>query len=308
MYGKLFASTFTGSLCGSGPTVFAVWAYVIAHAVDSSVELNPKLLCGILGTDAESVAAAIELLGRPDPDSRNTDHDGRRLIRDGQYQYRVVSHAIYRAMKSDDDRRAYNREKQRESRERRSIGQTLSIRNVNDSQDNTDTDTDTDPRAVRTEDRSTYRTSDRNLMSSVLHENTAQQKSAVVVPLKTQGIGALGAGTLPRDHMRHSICGAQYRICIPASTYAKFSRRYGPDDAIAKPAIKGFVDALEAQLGEQSVGDYLWLEKHFDAWLIETGRVVEPVKSKNKFQTPEQIKAGIRAYQAEQSKKKAARR
>jgi len=40
------------------------------------------------------------------------------LVRDGQYQYFVVSHKIYRAMKDEEARRAYNAEKQREHRER----------------------------------------------------------------------------------------------------------------------------------------------------------------------------------------------
>ena len=160
---------------------------------------------------------------------------------------------------------------------------------------------------VRTIDRSTYRTSDTNIMSSVLRENTAQSPNGLV-PQKVQGSGAFAGGSLPRDHIKHSICGKQFRICLPTSVYAKYSRRYGPDDAVARSAIQGFVDALEVELGDKSVGDYLWLEKHFDAWLIQTGRVTEPKKNASKFKTPEQIKADVRAMHKANAEKKAARR
>lgn len=118
MYGKFFASTFTGSMFGAGSDVFAVWAYVIATAEDSSVELNPVMLASTLGTTPNLVESAIEYLCRPDPNSRNKAEDGRRLIREGAYQYRVVSHALYRQLRNEDERREYNRVKKQESRAR----------------------------------------------------------------------------------------------------------------------------------------------------------------------------------------------
>lgn len=127
MYGKYFASTFTGSMFGSGPTVFAVWGYVIANTVDARVELNPLLLAAALGSTPEAVQTAIDKLCQPDPASRNPDAEGRRLQREGQYQYRVTSHEIYRAIRNEEDRRAYNRVKQRESRARRKNKSTTEV-------------------------------------------------------------------------------------------------------------------------------------------------------------------------------------
>ena len=119
MYGKFFSSTFTGSMFGAGADVFAVWGYVIANTVESTVELNPKLLSAILGTPIERVESAIEFLCSPDTASRNHEEDGRRLLKQGPFQYFVVSHKNYRAIKNEDDRREYNRVKMRESRERK---------------------------------------------------------------------------------------------------------------------------------------------------------------------------------------------
>ena len=113
MYGKIFASTFTGSMFGAGSDVFAVWGYVIANAQDSRIELNPRMLAATLGSTPEKVENAIEYLCRPDPESRNPEQEGRRLVREGQYQYLVVSHGIYRGLQDNDELRAYNRERQR---------------------------------------------------------------------------------------------------------------------------------------------------------------------------------------------------
>lgn len=125
MYGKLFASTYTGSMAGAGADVFAVWGYVIAHTVDASVELNPTIVAGAIGSTKDAVVRAIDYLCAPDPDSRNVDHDGRRLIREGQFQYHVVSHERYRNLRNEAERRAYNREKQKAYRDRQKIQKTL---------------------------------------------------------------------------------------------------------------------------------------------------------------------------------------
>lgn len=119
MYGKFFSSTFTGSMYGVGATVFAVWGYVIANTVNSNVELNPKMLSAVLGATETEVENAIFYLCEPDPKSRNKDRDGRRLVKEGEYQYHVVTHAHYRHMKNEDEKREYNRIKQQESRAKR---------------------------------------------------------------------------------------------------------------------------------------------------------------------------------------------
>lgn len=116
MFGKFFASTFTGSLFGSGPDVFAVWGYVIANTVDATVELNPHLLSAVLGAPVERVDAAIVFLTQPDPQSRSQASQGRRLIHESAFQYHVVNHDRYRQLRNEEDRRAYNREAKRRER------------------------------------------------------------------------------------------------------------------------------------------------------------------------------------------------
>lgn len=144
MYGKHFESMYTGSMFGIGPVVFAVWGYVISHTKqDAFVELNPDLLGAILGCESEQVAGALEQLSSPDPKSRSKAEGGRRLIKEGQYIYRVVNYLAYREMRNDEERRTYNREKQRQSRARRqnkSNGSSLTVNDMSTMSAHTDTE------------------------------------------------------------------------------------------------------------------------------------------------------------------------
>jgi hypothetical protein len=122
MFGKHFASTYTGSMYGAGLHVFSVWGYIIANTINGQIELNPKALASVLGADEGDIAAALEYLCAPDPNSRSQEEEGRRLVREGAFAYRVVNHRTYRGIRHEDDRRAYNRQKMAEHRaKKRSI-------------------------------------------------------------------------------------------------------------------------------------------------------------------------------------------
>lgn len=116
MYGKSYESMYEGSMVGAGINVFAVWNYIITKARGGAVEINPRLLAFTLGGREEEVASALEFLQQPDPISRSKDCEGRRLIKDGQFQYRVVNWEKYQEIKNAADKREYNRVKQAEYR------------------------------------------------------------------------------------------------------------------------------------------------------------------------------------------------
>jgi cell wall assembly regulator SMI1 len=116
MYGKHFRSTYDGSMYGSGIAVFAVWGYIIAWAAESRVELNPRKLADTLGGDVKEVEKAIEFLLAPDPKSRHKEHEGRRLIKEGEFQYFLPSWEEYHKMMNERERRDYNKRKQAEYR------------------------------------------------------------------------------------------------------------------------------------------------------------------------------------------------
>lgn len=112
---------YEGSMVGAGSVVFAVWGYVIANqspdkTVGSQVDLNSRLLAFILGEDESEVERAIEFLCNPDPKSRSKTEGGRRLVKIGEYSYRVVNGAKYRAIRDQETRREQNREAKRRQR------------------------------------------------------------------------------------------------------------------------------------------------------------------------------------------------
>jgi hypothetical protein len=125
MYGKFYESTFTGSMVGSGSHVFAVWGYVIANTKqDSLVELNPVLIAAAIGEETDRVEKAIEYLQSDDPKSRSKEHNGKRLVKKGEFLYFVPQAAKYRGLPNDRARKEYMAQKQREHRERVASCQT----------------------------------------------------------------------------------------------------------------------------------------------------------------------------------------
>jgi hypothetical protein len=105
--------------------------------------------------------------------------------------------------------------------------------------------------------------------TALIEVNRTEQKgSEGKAQARIQGGGA-GAGTYPRDHMRHGFCGS--RFCVNADAVAKMVLRYGEDGAVAVPA---WLSSLNDGLGaNESAGGPLWVLQHFDAFLVASGRV-----------------------------------
>jgi hypothetical protein len=120
MWGRHYESMYDGSMYGAGLSVFAVWGYVIAHAWKGKgvVELNPRKLADTLGAKVEEIEKAIEKLMRADPNSRHKEHEGRRLIKEGEFQYLVPTWKWYQSIRNQDERRESNRVAQSKYREK----------------------------------------------------------------------------------------------------------------------------------------------------------------------------------------------
>src|SRR3974377_644158 len=120
MYGKWYSQTYTGSMCGAGLNVFAVWGYIVdhTHAGSSTVEIHPKIVAASLGCEVKEVEKALTYLCSPDPESRSKRDEGKRLIKEGQFIYRVPNFSTYRTHRDDEERREYKRTKKREARQK----------------------------------------------------------------------------------------------------------------------------------------------------------------------------------------------
>lgn len=61
------------------------------------------------------------------------------------------------------------------------------------------------------------------------------------------------------------------RVRLSYQVFDKFIARYGGTKDEARAALQGFVDKLEVE--HQSIGDYLWLDGQFTAFLRQSGRL-----------------------------------
>jgi hypothetical protein len=116
-FGKIFAGLYEGSMLGAGVHVFALWPYCISRSdAKGHVEINPRLAAIVLGCSIPEVEAALEYLQKADPESRSKEEDGRRLVREGQFAYRIVNYAKYRDIRDAESRREYQRDWDRQHR------------------------------------------------------------------------------------------------------------------------------------------------------------------------------------------------
>lgn len=111
---------YTGSMRGMGPVAFAVWGWIISHQKPVNgrqefvVELDPELLAFVIGkVQSKEIENQIRIFCEPDAKSRTEAEEGRKLVKTGMYLYRVVNGPVYDQIRRDDERREYNRDRQR---------------------------------------------------------------------------------------------------------------------------------------------------------------------------------------------------
>src|SRR5690349_9652458 len=76
------------------------------------VDMTPEAIARRTTIPFEVIRLGIAELEKPDPDSRTPDEEGRRIVRlndDRAWGWRIVNHAHYRALRSEDERTEYHR-------------------------------------------------------------------------------------------------------------------------------------------------------------------------------------------------------
>lgn len=133
-YTKLFNSILASTIWREDDKTRIVWITLLAMADKNGVaEGSVPGLADLARVEIEEAEAALVKLMSPDPYSRTTEHEGRRIEKvDGGWA--VLNHAKYRSKMSADERREYNRLKQKEWRQKHTSNprQTKSI-TVNES-------------------------------------------------------------------------------------------------------------------------------------------------------------------------------
>lgn len=130
-WGKHFGKMYEGSMLGKGAMVFALMGYVIAKmqckwvgegrakiVTEGTVTLNLTLLHAIFGEPVDMIQKAIDALCAPDPETSTEGEEGRRLVKTGQFEYRVVNAPKYQNLRNQEEKREKNRLRQQEFRDR----------------------------------------------------------------------------------------------------------------------------------------------------------------------------------------------
>lgn len=119
VYGKIFASMFHGSMVGQRDAQL-VFVYLISHADrEGHTDANPVEIAALTGIPINDVSDALDLLQRPDPFSRSTEKEGRRIERIGDsWAWFIVNYEKYRKIINDEIRREYRREWMKSRREK----------------------------------------------------------------------------------------------------------------------------------------------------------------------------------------------
>jgi len=100
-YSPLHSGLLTSTLLKEGPDVVAVWALILASTDKlGESDMQPSAAASLLRISDERAKAAFALLSEPDPESKNREHEGRRILRQGDGKWLVVSHAKYQRLAS----------------------------------------------------------------------------------------------------------------------------------------------------------------------------------------------------------------
>jgi|GEM_PF-1894219 len=118
MYGKLFTSFFYGSIMMKELHVrYTLMSLFALCDAGGYIDIHPRQIAAMIGIDESQVRDAIDQLSQPDPDSRSTDEEGRRLIPIREtFGWKLVNFEKYRELSRESDRREYMKKYMREMR------------------------------------------------------------------------------------------------------------------------------------------------------------------------------------------------
>lgn len=121
MYGKVFRQMYKGTLAMVGPweAVVTFQQLIILAERDGIVDMTADAISRETTIPVEIIKKGIEALEKPDPESRSPDEEGRRIVRladNRSWGWKIVNKEKYDKIKSDEDRREYQRQYWREKR------------------------------------------------------------------------------------------------------------------------------------------------------------------------------------------------
>ena len=259
-YNFLHEDAFDGSLLPLPTLHKAVWAYIIAKAKPhhgaiggGAVRLVPRLMAVYFSDQTlEDIEAAIRVFTEPDPNTRTDTHDGRKLIPMGRDLYALPTYSTHAGSRLARDA------------ERKRVYRASQHAPEPEPEHTPDPVEPTEPAPPVAEKR--------------------------VIQNRRHGNGANEPGSLPRDHMNHRICGGPAsNVCFTYNQYDALAKRFpGATHDSIDASMNEFRDYVVSQIPNgKFMGDMLWLLRHFDAWMVESGRVAPAPTKNKKSKTPD---------------------
>jgi hypothetical protein len=121
VYGKIFMSMYDGSLRTKSPwqALVTFQQMIVLANKHGEVDMTAEALSFRTGIPLEIIKLGIDALEQPDPDSRSSEEEGRRIVRvnpNRVWGWRIVNYKAYREMRSAEERREYMKNHMREKR------------------------------------------------------------------------------------------------------------------------------------------------------------------------------------------------
>ncbi len=120
MYGKVFECMYDGSLSADWKAMIVFQQFIVLADCEGIVDYTPEALNRRTGIPLDIIEHGIEVLQQPDPFSRSTDFEGRRIAlldEDRPWGWSIVSYEYYRDLASREDKRIQDRDRKRKQRE-----------------------------------------------------------------------------------------------------------------------------------------------------------------------------------------------
>jgi len=121
MFGKLFASMYDGTIYGHWEAIVTFQQMICLANRDGVLDMNPEALAARTSIPVDIIRRGIEYLEQPDPESRSTACEGRRIERLDTHRswgWRIVNYPYYRALASSEQKLVSDRERLRKKRAR----------------------------------------------------------------------------------------------------------------------------------------------------------------------------------------------
>jgi hypothetical protein len=114
VYGKIFSSMYDGTLRADWQALVTMQQLIVLCDAHGVVDMTPHAIHGRTGIPLDIIDHGLGVLASPDPHSRSSELEGRRivLVDDARpWGWRIVNYLYYRNLASVDDKRSKDRDR-----------------------------------------------------------------------------------------------------------------------------------------------------------------------------------------------------